>query len=186
MKLTPIEADWLTATLRRIDLFRPLTDDGIRDLGRRFEGVLVRGGQTLLLQGQEGTRFHLIYSGRMSVWIRRNGRRQKIAALKGGDYFGEISLLTGRPTTAEVTAAAPSKLFVLEPAALKSITAENPTFGDHAAALVQSRLQQRDAAWESLGYGNADEINDAIRAFLGGTGGRRPPESPSPGSPEKK
>lgn len=170
MNLTTIEAGWLADSLRGIDLFRALSDDERRALGAAFEGLLVRGNETLLLQGQEGTRFYLIYSGRMSVWIRRNGRRRKIAGLKRGDYFGEISLLMGRPTSAEVTASAPSKVLVLDPASLKTVAAKNSAFANHAAALVRKRLHERDAAWESLGYKNADEINEAIRAFLGGPG----------------
>ena len=57
-------------------------------------------GKNLAVEGEPGVAFHLILSGRASVFVR--GRKR--TTLGAGDSFGEVSLIDGGPRTATVTA----------------------------------------------------------------------------------
>ncbi len=62
-------------------------------------------GGTVLEEGAPGDCLYIIKSGEVEVFS-SNARGEKLvlANLKEGDYFGEISLITGRPRSASVRA----------------------------------------------------------------------------------
>jgi CRP/FNR family transcriptional regulator len=61
-------------------------------------------GQVINRQGDIGTGFFVIVSG--GVRVVRDGA--EVAALGPGDFFGELSVLDGRPRIAQVIAAGPA------------------------------------------------------------------------------
>jgi CRP/FNR family transcriptional regulator, cyclic AMP receptor protein len=99
-----------------------LTRDRKTDLlstARLFDGVDAEGmdriaavaievefpaGQVINRQGDIGTGFFVIVSG--GVRVVRDGA--EVAALGPGDFFGELSVLDGRPRIAQVVAAEPT------------------------------------------------------------------------------
>jgi CRP-like cAMP-binding protein len=91
------------ADLRRVPLFQGMTDraiDAIADLAR---DETFDAGTRLVTEGEEGDAFFLLVEG--AVEVRQAG--SVIGSLRGGDFFGEVSLLDGRPRTATVTALEP-------------------------------------------------------------------------------
>ena len=74
----------------------------IHELLQRFERVLVKRGQSIVREGDEGDYFYLIESGRCVVKKRVGGADVELAELKSGDSFGEESLLSGGTRNATV------------------------------------------------------------------------------------
>ena len=63
-------------------------------------------GEAIVTEGDPGCSLFLIVSGQVLVTTRGEGRDQlQLAELGPGDFFGEVSLLSGRPRTATITAA---------------------------------------------------------------------------------
>ena len=56
--------------------------------------------------------------------MRRKGR--KVNTMKAGDFFGEISLVTERPTTATVTLTEPSTALVISRPAFRRMLLSQP------------------------------------------------------------
>ena len=62
-------------------------------------------GDIIVTEGEEGSSLFLIVGGSVKVFTRtEDGGNVALAELSAGDFFGEVSLLTGRPRTATITA----------------------------------------------------------------------------------
>jgi len=95
--------------LHRIPLFAKLDRHKITRVGELTDQVDVPAGKMLIRQGDTGGDLMVLVSGQVA--IERDGVR--VATLGPGDFFGEISLIDGRPRTATVTTEAPSTLLVV-------------------------------------------------------------------------
>lgn len=67
--------------------------------------VTVEPGGHVVRQGEQGEEIFLIVAGTADVFEHEpSGRAQKVAQMRKGEFFGEISLLTAQPRTADVVA----------------------------------------------------------------------------------
>jgi cAMP-dependent protein kinase regulator len=84
-------------------------------------------GDILVSEGEVGGSLFIITSGRVGAWVKdQSGRFVKVRELSDGDFFGEISVLTGKPRTATVTAAAQCECLELDKPTLDAITVTHP------------------------------------------------------------
>ena len=69
----------------------------------------------------------VVASGSLRVYVRnREGHNEQVRMLHAGEFFGEISLITGQPRTATVTAASRTELLALDLPTLNKIAADHP------------------------------------------------------------
>jgi len=95
-------ADTLVATS---ELFRSFSPPERKRLLEMFIPQEFAAGALILEEGQPGDSLYLIKKGEVEVFTRDlQGEILPLARLKEGDFFGEISLITGRPRTASVKA----------------------------------------------------------------------------------
>jgi CRP/FNR family transcriptional regulator, cyclic AMP receptor protein len=101
--------DTKVQALKGVPLFEGLSRRELLQPERVCEDLEVEPGRVLCTEGEVGREFFVLVEGK--VQITRKGRR--VATLAGGDFVGEIALLTELPRTATVTAETPVRLFVL-------------------------------------------------------------------------
>jgi len=116
---------------RKIPFFQTLGPNKLHLLGTVSKIVTYRPGSTIMAEGRLKTaKFFIITQGEVEVTV-----KDKVVRTMGqGDYFGEISLVSGRDATATITAVGKDNvlcleiakddfdaLFVSEPAALAEI-----------------------------------------------------------------
>lgn len=89
--------------LRGVPLFAPLPPAELEGLARASVLLDYGAGETVVGQGETGTRYYVIADGTVQVTI--DG--QQIREMSRGEAFGEISLLADIPRTATVTARTP-------------------------------------------------------------------------------
>jgi CRP-like cAMP-binding protein len=66
----------------------------------------VRQGEAVVTEGSPGDSLFIVSKGILSVWTTgAEGNQVEVGTLVAGDFFGEISMLLGRPRTATVVAA---------------------------------------------------------------------------------
>ena len=94
-----VPADVL-ALLMQVPILAVLAPRIVERMARDAVAEQVAEGKTIVRQGDVGTQFYCIASGRVSVDIDGS----KIRHLGPGDWFGEIALLRDVPRTASVTA----------------------------------------------------------------------------------
>lgn len=88
----------LTAALASVPLLAGLSARELRKVADRGKVVDHRVGHDVTEEGGHGVGFHVILDGSALVEVHGTRRRD----LGPGDYFGEITLLDGKPRTATV------------------------------------------------------------------------------------
>lgn len=144
--------------------------DALHAASRR---VVFPRGSVLIRQGEPGTSMFTIVSGKVAVSVHEPDGEHKVAELGPDDYVGEMSLLTGEPRTATVTAK--NKVVALETpkAALQPILAKAPHLARQFAEMVRdrqaelARLHESFARWNSVGLDPA-ELAARMTAFHSG------------------
>ena len=101
--------DTKVQALKGVPLFGGLSRRELVQLERVCEDLEVEQGTVLCKEGDVGREFFVLVDGKVQVI--RKGRR--VVTLTGGDFLGEIALLTELPRTATATAETPVRLFVL-------------------------------------------------------------------------
>jgi CRP-like cAMP-binding protein len=91
-----IDAD----TLARLALFADLSTAQLEAVAQLLDEESFDRGHRVVREGLSGGAFYVITAGEASVLIGGVER----ARLHPGDFFGELSVLTGRPATADVVA----------------------------------------------------------------------------------
>lgn len=99
----------LLERLRSVPLFEGLSDRELRDVLSRARVVEHREGGEIVEEGRGAAGFHLILDGEATVL--RGGHAR--GALHAGDYFGEISLIDGKPRSATIRANGPVRTLSL-------------------------------------------------------------------------
>jgi len=104
-------------TLAEIGLFAGLSERERRRVGTLVTPVRVEEGRVLTSEGAPGREFIVISEG--CATVSRGGHR--ISQLGPGDFFGELSLVTGIPRTATVTADSDMVVNALNPREFRTL-----------------------------------------------------------------
>jgi hypothetical protein len=83
-------------------------------------------GDIIITEGDAGDSLFVITTGTAKAFVRRGGHQTLAREMGEGTFFGEISVLSGKPRTATVTAAARCELLELDKPALDEITNSHP------------------------------------------------------------
>lgn len=74
----------------------------VSELLQRIEAIVVRNGDIIVNEGDEGSYYYIIDSGRAQVSRRIGGVEMPLADLSEGDVFGEEALISGASRNATV------------------------------------------------------------------------------------
>jgi CRP-like cAMP-binding protein len=122
--------------LKRASLFEGLSKKELTALARVTEDLEFGAGTVLCREGSLGHEFFVVVDGQVEVT--RRGRRLPLRA--GGEFFGEIALLTEAKRTATVTATTPLRCFVLTRRDFGRVLDENPQVERKVMKALAERL----------------------------------------------
>lgn len=100
--------------LRKCPLFAEQPPAMLAEFAERMKRETFGPGESIVRQGEVGDKFYIIESGSVNVSGERDGVPLQDITLKGGDFFGEVALLTGAPRNATVIAKEPVEVLTLE------------------------------------------------------------------------
>lgn len=115
--------DHRTELLAAAPLLAGVDAAGLAGIAERVVEVAFAPGHVIARQGEVGTGFFLIASGRVRVV--RGG--ETIATIGPGDFFGELSVLDGRPRVAQVIADEPTICLALASWDFEAVVMEQPS-----------------------------------------------------------
>jgi len=111
----------------RSPLFQEFTERDLLDVVHGFKLQSVQPGEILVTEGEPGGSLFILVTGSARVFARdETGRNHQIRQLEEGAFFGEVSLVTGTPRTATITAATACDLLELDRETLRRIGDKNP------------------------------------------------------------
>ena len=126
--------------LKKVPLFSALSRRHLDMIARHADEVKRNAGTVLARQGARGLEFLLIVEG--SARVEKDGK--VIAHLGPGDFFGEMSLIDGKPRSATVVADTPVQLLVVDVRSFGRLLDTVPGLSKKVMATLCERLRAAD------------------------------------------
>lgn len=129
--------------LKRVSIFEGAAPDLLSEVARSLRPVSVKRGEVVCQMGEPGSCLFLIRNGQVRVSV-SEGEDQEVTLgyLGPGDYFGEMSLLTGEPVSANVTATVQTELSALQGERFRALCDENPILYRGICRTLSHRLRE--------------------------------------------
>lgn len=116
-----------TPAVPKSPLFEVLAPAERAALVREMELEQHDEGSVIISEGEPGSAMYVIAHGEVKVFTRSaSGSTVYLARLGEGDFFGEVSVLTGKPRTATITASQRTELLRLDKEKLDNALSKYP------------------------------------------------------------
>jgi small-conductance mechanosensitive channel/CRP-like cAMP-binding protein len=128
--------------LHQQPFFQFLTDEQFDQLVGASRLVCFGKGEKIIEQGDGGESMFVLFEGTAGVFIRRGSDLAPVAALQAGEYFGEMSLLTGEQRTATVVAHSDCEVLEIDKSVFAEVLQDNTELlHDLSEMLAQRRME---------------------------------------------
>ena len=114
------------AFVNRVDLFAPLPETVKELIASSLEAVTFAAGESIVRHGEAGDSMFFVHQGGVRIVLSQGDRESNVATLESGQFFGEMTLLTGEPRTATAVAVGDVEAFLLHKNSFKRILEDNP------------------------------------------------------------
>ena len=101
----------------------------------------MEAGHTIVEQDGSAVGFHLILEGEADIEI--SGRH--VSTFGPGDYFGEVSLIDGKPRTASVTTKTAMRSLVIPSWSFNTVLDRYPSIAKELLLMLCARLRSAEA-----------------------------------------
>ena len=143
-------------TLKRVQLFKQMTDEELQKLAARLKYTPFARGNLITRQGTPAQHWlFVIINGEAEVYVESpNGEKRRLNVLGKGDFCGEMSLMTGEPRVASVVATTDVECYRLDKEAFEEIMLARPSIADEVSHILVERRAQLDNAMRDMGEGS--------------------------------
>jgi len=108
-------------------------------------------GEMMTRQGAEAHWLYLVLTGQAKVLLRGvGGLEREVARLGPGEFFGEMSLMTGAPRQATVVAATDVVCYRLDKAVFQAVLRDRPELAERVAEVLARRSVDLEAVRHDL------------------------------------
>jgi len=149
-----------------------LSPEHLEKLASEHDEQIYAADEQIIRQGEPGTSMFIITDGEVAVAVKAPEKEKvQLSRLQVGDYFGEMSLMTGEPRSATVTAIAETRVFEVTRTAFREILEQQPGLLEKLGETIHRRFIEREEAVEGarsqrLGETSSD-ILSRIKEFFG-------------------
>jgi CRP/FNR family cyclic AMP-dependent transcriptional regulator len=131
-------SDEVTEALRRVPLFQGMSDKALARVSEIAKEVSHPAGKTVLEEDRSAVGFHLIVSGQAEAL--QHG--SVVSTMGPGDYFGEMSLIDGKPRSASVVAQDDLRTVAIPAWNFNRLLDENPDMMRALLVALSERIRQ--------------------------------------------
>jgi small-conductance mechanosensitive channel/CRP-like cAMP-binding protein len=163
--------------VHRVDLFADLQDHEVATLSASMREVRVPRGSDVVRQGEQGDSMYILVEGLLDVLVPgEDGGDVLVGRIRAGEFFGEMSLLTGEPRSATVRAATEIVAFEIRKADLEPLFAARRELATAITEKVAERRLRSKARLEAANAAPpseeetrslADQIFGKMRGLFG-------------------
>jgi small-conductance mechanosensitive channel/CRP-like cAMP-binding protein len=152
------------AILNRIPLFNILNAEEINHFAANLQKLLYKEGETIVKQGDLGDTMFIIVEGLLDVFndLHESTHKVKVAQMIGGQFFGEMSLLTGQARSATVIAATDTMLYAISTDIISPLIKKKPDLAKQFSKIVAERSLRTSKAMEDLVNEEKTEITQKL------------------------
>jgi small-conductance mechanosensitive channel/CRP-like cAMP-binding protein len=141
----------ILARMEKVDILSPLSKAELKKLVSRLSIKTFAAGEVPVHQGDAGDSFYIIKSGKVDVIVEKvPGESAVVATLGPGNFFGEISLLTGATRTASIHVKEDAEFIVIDKESFTSTLVNNPSIAESLSHILSERQVGLDAEREKL------------------------------------
>ena len=131
--------------LANVSLFARLSTREAAALAENIHPHNYKAGEIIFHKDDPGTTFHLILEGLVKVFMTSDeGQEAVLIILKGGEFFGELSLFDGAPRSASAAAIEPTETLVIHRDEFLNFIRQHPDAALNIFAVLASRLRGAD------------------------------------------
>jgi len=145
---TTVESFYCERVLARIlsmsPIFKEIPIDARIELAKNFKLIHYKAGDEVIRENTRGDSMFLIRSGHVQVLMENPkvpNRVIDLGEIHEGSFFGEVSLLTGKPRTASIIAACPLELMELNKKDFNQIIEKFPSVKNVVASYQKKRVE---------------------------------------------
>jgi hypothetical protein len=122
-------------------LFRHFSVDEMVAVIQGLKLMSFEKGKVIIRQGEKGDSLYMLTAGSVRAFVKKDGKQVKLGDLEEGAFFGEVSILTGKPRSATIVALVNCELLELDRATLDDIVKKHP----HVLEVMQEFGRERTA-----------------------------------------
>jgi NTE family protein len=126
--------------LSRVPLFSSVPTDQIREIAGLFTKEFYHKGDLICRQGESGDSMYVIHSGTVSVFKETDGQSSFVSELKRGNFFGEMSLLSGAHRNSTVEASLDVTVYCLARENFDDLIKNNRSIGLYLSRFYAKRM----------------------------------------------
>lgn len=116
--------------LENVSLFTNLSQKQLQVLEQHSTTRRYPKGVMLMMEGNENSQLFIIRSGKVSVFVNdEEGNQANLNYMGAGEYFGELSLLDGKPCSASVVTVTECELSTLSRHNFRELLISEPELG---------------------------------------------------------
>lgn len=146
--------DKYSRILRGIPIFGSLPEEAFTRLAPSLNDALFAPGDYIVRQGDPSGDMYVVVRGAVDVTVDgEGGKKQFVAKLEAGQFFGELSVFTGERRTANVIATTPVECLVVDKPSLMALFDWRPELAEDIAQVITSRQAGLAASVERLDTG---------------------------------
>jgi small-conductance mechanosensitive channel/CRP-like cAMP-binding protein len=137
------------AVIRNKPFFKCLTDEQVQKVVGAARVSLFGKGEKIVEQGAEGTSMFVMLSGEAAVYVHHAGQQgdaTRVAGFQPGEYFGEMSLLTGAVRSATVAAVTDCEVIEIAKSQIAAILQENAALLTTLSEMLAQRQMENEKA----------------------------------------
>jgi small-conductance mechanosensitive channel len=125
--------------LRLIDLFCTLTEGELHKICEQMRPRLLESGTPVVRQGEVGDSLYIVHEGLLKVTIEHEHGATEVGRVRPGQFFGEMSLMTGAPRSATVMPMVDSKAYEISREVLAPILRDRPEVAELMSEVLAER-----------------------------------------------
>ena len=139
--------------LERVPFLAALAQEDLRWLGERVRRRRFPRGDIIFQKDDPGQSLFIIESGTVRIYVPgTQGADLTLAVMGEGDFFGDMSLLDGRPRSASASAASDAVLLSLERNDFATLLRSRPDAALSILAVIAARLRESDQMASDLAF----------------------------------
>jgi len=147
-----------------IPLFSGLSDEQLQELATIVLEQVFRRGQTIFLEGDEGSGFYVVKTGKVKIFkLSPDGKEQILHIFGPGEPFAEVPVFAGQRFPANAEALEESRLFFFPRAGFLDLIRRHPSLALNMLAVLSRRLRQLAGLVEDL---SLKEVPARLAAYI--------------------